>query len=103
MLIKVLIKRRIQDNKLKEARALLKTLRIEAMNQSGYISGETLFNQDDPKCIMVISIWETAEDWCTWKKNDARKMIDAQFEKILQESATYEAFETVSTNLWKLV
>ena len=103
MLIKVLIRRRIQDNKTKEARTLLNSLRINAMNQPGYISGETLFNQYDPKCIMVISIWQSADDWHKWKESDERKDSEAQFDKLLQEPAEYEAFEVVSTNLWKFV
>jgi len=103
MLIKVLIKRCIQDNKTKEARTLLNSLRIDAMNQPGYISGETLFNQYDPKCIMVISIWQSADDWQKWKESDERKDSEGQFDKLLQEPAEYEAFEVVSTNLWKFV
>ncbi len=103
MLIKVLIRRRIQDDKTKEARTLLNSLRIAAMNQSGYISGETLFNQYDPKCIMVISIWQSADDWEKWKKSDERKDSEGQFDKLLQEPAEYEVFEVVSTNLWKFV
>ena len=103
MLIKVLINRCIQDNKTKEARALLNTLRIDAMNQPGYISGESLFNQNDPKCILVISIWQTADDWEKWKQSEERKAHEVQFEKLLQEPAEYEVFEVVSTNLWKLV
>ena len=96
-------RKEIQDNKTKEARALLNTLRIGAMNQPGYISGETLFNQYDPKCIMVISIWQTVDDWEKWKESDERSAIEAQFEILLQEPAEYEAFEVVSTNLWKFV
>ena len=103
MLIKVLIKRCIQDNMIKEARTLLNALRIGAMNQPGYISGETLFNQYDPKCIMVISIWQTVGDWEKWKESDERKNSEAQFETLLQEPAEYEAFEVVSTSLWKFV
>ncbi len=103
MLIKVLIRRRIQDNKTKKARTLLNSLRIAAMNQSGYISGETLFNQYDPKCIMVISIWQSADDWHKWKESDERKDSEGQFDKLLQKPAEYEAFEVVSTNLWKFV
>ena len=62
MLIKVIIRRHFQDNKMKEARYLLKTLRMEAMNQAGYMSGETLYNQYDPKSIITMSIWQNAED-----------------------------------------
>ena len=48
MVFKVLTKRLIHENKIKEVFALLKKLRREAMNQPGYISGETLVNQYDP-------------------------------------------------------
>jgi hypothetical protein len=47
VVVKVLISRVCQENKIKEVLALLKILRIKAMDQAGYISGETLINQYD--------------------------------------------------------
>ncbi|MBU0528661.1 antibiotic biosynthesis monooxygenase [bacterium] len=69
----------------------------------GYISGETLINQDDPRNIMVISIWQTIEDWMNWQESDEKKDSEAQFERLLQEPAEYEIYDVVSTNMWKLV
>ena len=52
---------------------------------------------------MVISIWQTVEDWMKWKESKQRLEHEAGMEKLLQKPATYEEYEVVSTNLWKLV
>ena len=103
MVTKVLITRLIQENKIAEVLALLKKLRIKAMNQPGYISGETLINQYDSRSIMVISIWQTLENWNSWQESEEKKANEAQLEKLLQAPAKYEIYDVVSTNLWKLV
>jgi hypothetical protein len=48
MIVKVMIRRKIQEGKAREVFALLNKFRSDAMNQKGYISGETLVNHDDP-------------------------------------------------------
>jgi len=103
MVTKVLIRRLIQENKIEEVIAVLKKLRIKAMDQPGYISGETLVSQNDQQCLMVISIWQNIEDWMNWKESDERKEDEVQLERLLKEPAQYEIYEVVSTNLWKLV
>ena len=103
MVTKVLITRLIQENKIAEVLALLKKLRIKAMNQPGYISGETLINQYDSRSIMVISIWQTLENWNSWQESEEKKANEAQLEKLLQAPAKYEIYDVVSTSLWKLI
>ena len=102
MVIKVLITRLIQENKIREVLTLLKKLRIGAMNQPGYISGETLVNQYDPRSIMVVSIWQTVEDWNRWQESDERKANEVQFERLLREPTMYEVYDVMSTKLWTL-
>ena len=63
MAIKVLIKRRIKEGKTREAFALLNKMRSEVLEQPGYISGETLINHDNPREILVISMWQSPENW----------------------------------------
>ena len=103
MIIKVLIRRRIQENYIRKVFELLKKLRIGAMNQPGYISGETLVDQFDPQRIMVVSIWQTVEDWIRWQENDERKSIEVQLERVLLEPTKYETYDVVSTKLWTLI
>jgi heme-degrading monooxygenase HmoA len=63
MPIKVMIKRKWQVDKPEELLPLLATLRSAASEQPGYISGETLRSLDDPSDYVVISIWETVDNW----------------------------------------
>ena len=47
MAVKVFIKRHIKEGKTKEVFALLKKHRIGAMNQKGYVTGETLMSYNN--------------------------------------------------------
>lgn len=93
MAVKVLVRRSVQRNKSEEAFELLKKIRIKAINQPGYISGETLVNHYNPENMLVISIWQTIDDWVNWHESGARFEIDAKMEKLLNEPAQYEVYD----------
>ncbi len=92
MAIKVLIKRRIKEGKTRLAFALLNKMRADAMEQPGYISGETLINHDDPREILVISLWQSPENWFKWKENRERKANETIFERYLDDPTEYAAY-----------
>ncbi len=92
MVVKVMIKRKIQEGKSREVFALLNKFRSDAMNQKGYISGETLINHDDPMEILVVSIWHDMENWLRWRENTKRKANEAQLERWLVEPTVYESY-----------
>jgi heme-degrading monooxygenase HmoA len=92
MAVKVLIKRKIKNGKLKEASKFLIKARYAAMGQQGYISSETLTDCDDPNNVVVISMWQKIENWNQWKNTDLRSEIDTEFEALLDESTTYEYY-----------
>ncbi len=92
MAVKVLIKRKIKNNKLNEASRLLIKARYAAMGQQGYISSETLTDFDDPNTVMVISMWQKIENWNQWKNTDLRSEIDTGFEALLDGSTKYEYY-----------
>ena len=91
MVVKVIITRRIQEGKTREVFALLNRNRSEAMNQKGYISGETLINHDDPQEILVISTWQGIENWLKWKENSERMANESRLEGWLERPTTYKA------------
>ena len=93
MAVKVFIKRFVQENKSEQVFELLRRLRREAINQPGYISGETLVNHYNPQVMVVISIWQTIEDWNNWQERNKRIEIDAALEKLLNEPAQYEVYD----------
>jgi heme-degrading monooxygenase HmoA len=96
MPIKVMIKRKWQVDKPEELFPLLTALRATAREQPGFISGETLRSLDDPSYFLVISIWETADDWKNWMQNKERRDLQGKVDSLIGEKTFYEMFETVS-------
>ena len=93
MAVKVLIKRHFKEGKTAEAFALLLKFRHDAMNQPGYISGETLSNHYDSRKIVVISTWQTIEDWIRWQESDEREANESQFESMLEVPTQFEIYD----------
>ncbi len=83
-MIKVLMERSIKGKNVSEIVRLLRQLRVKAMLQAGYISGETLHAVDDPNHYLVISTWEKMENWVAWSTNPERQQMHAELEKLLE-------------------
>ena len=93
MAIHVFIKRKIkQGRQAKEVVPLILQLRILAMNQPGYISGETLCDIENPGDCLVISSWERVEDWNAWVSSPERKSVDQKIETLTGEKAEYHIY-----------
>ena len=92
MLVKVMIKRKIKTGKAREVFAMLNKSRSAAMNQKGYITGETLMNHDNPREILVISMWQDMENWLQWRENPERKANENILERWLEEPTAYESY-----------
>ena len=90
MAVKVFIKRHIKEGKVDDAYTLLNKIRSEAMNQSGYISGETLVNHYDYRSITVISTWQSVEDWIVWEESDDRAANESELESLLEQPTRFE-------------
>ena len=93
MAIKILIKRHFKDDSARQAYELIRNFRQDAMNRSGYISGETWTNHYDPCQITVVSTWQTVEDWIQWEESDERAAHEAKLADILQAPAQFEVYD----------
>ena len=93
MAIKVLIKWHFKAGKSAQGLSLLRELRNQAMNQPGYISGETLINHYDNRSITVISSWQTIEEWIEWEESDARAAVEKRFVSLLEQKADFEIYD----------
>lgn len=60
-------------------------LRNEAIKQTGYITGETLVNIEDPLNVMAISSWDKKEYWNAWDTSEVRTNITQQALPLLKE------------------
>jgi heme-degrading monooxygenase HmoA len=92
MAVKILIKRHLKEGKAQEVFAILNKIRATAINQKGYITGETLTSHRDPNRVIVISTWQTIEDWLAWKDNKDRMANEAELEPYLEVSTEYEEY-----------
>jgi heme-degrading monooxygenase HmoA len=92
MAIKVIITRKVASGREKDLLPLLLELRSKAMEQKGYISGETLKGISDPDEFMVISTWASLENWNDWNSNPARKEIQDKVDAILEQKTMAKAY-----------
>jgi heme oxygenase (mycobilin-producing) len=92
MAIRVIIERQsIPGNEL-GLNSLLMALRGKAMHAKGYISGETLRSLDNPNTFIVISTWNSLEDWKAWEQDGERKAIQAKIDALLRSPSKHQAY-----------
>jgi len=92
MSVKILITRTVPGNKGKEMLKLFKEMRSLATSQAGYISGETLKSNDRPDVFLVISTWQSAQDWEKWLLSKERQAIQEKIDALLGGHTHYEMF-----------
>jgi len=92
MTVKIIIKRRVPENMAAQLKPLLIKLRNLAMNQPGYITGETLKRVDRPGQNMVISTWHSMEQWREWAVNAERAAVQAEIDALLGGPTEYEIY-----------
>jgi len=92
MAVKVFIKRSVPKNKAEALKPILKKLRNLAMDQPGYISGETFKRVDRPGKNLVISTWQSMDDWRAWVLSEERAGIQEKIDYLLGEKTKYEIY-----------
>lgn len=92
MIVKVIIKRDIIKGKEKNFFNLLKNIRVSAMHQKGYLSGETLIGVENPNKVLIISQWESLEDWNRWKDDIKRREVDVRLSELQENPTIYESY-----------
>jgi heme-degrading monooxygenase HmoA len=92
MTAKIIIQRRFQKDKETEIFSLLRELRSGAMNQDGYISGQTLTASDDSQTLVVISTWQDLASWKLWKNNATRQALEKMLEIYQDGPTAYREF-----------
>jgi heme-degrading monooxygenase HmoA len=93
MAVKIIIKRSIPPQKVGEVMPLFKKMRSVAVKQPGYISGETLQSINTPGEIVVISTWQTIDEWQDWVAHKERLKIQGQIDMLLGKKTEYEVYQ----------
>lgn len=92
MAIKIIIKRKVPKGKVEELVPLLVKLRSLATTQTGYISGETLTNVNDPEDYLVISTWKSVDHWKAWAGSKGRAEIQEKIDALLGQKTEYGVY-----------
>ena len=92
MIAKIIIKRRFVKENTPQILSLLNKMRSIAMNQHGYISGETLMQSEFPENMAVIATWQSMKDWIAWKNSEERKTYEAMLEIYQTRPTQYEEY-----------
>ncbi|HCY85581.1 MAG TPA: antibiotic biosynthesis monooxygenase [Desulfobacteraceae bacterium] len=94
MAVSVIIQRRVKDKEIGAKLApYIVQLRSKASVQPGFITGQTFSCIDCDGEYMVISTWDTMEDWQRWMNSDERRMIQKKVDDLLGESSRYRYYE----------
>jgi heme-degrading monooxygenase HmoA len=91
-MVKVMIKRHIKEGKAKDVLTLLKEQRAKAMNQRGHLKGETLMSYQNTRCLLVITSWQSMENWLSWKESEERRANEAQLAQFLESPTEYDEY-----------
>lgn len=92
MAVKILIKRSIGQDVAPILRPLILELRAHAMKQPGYISGETLKCIDRPGEYLVISTWDSYDDWHSWLNSGERRELEHKIDSITGKGTEYSTY-----------
>jgi heme-degrading monooxygenase HmoA len=93
MAVKIFIKRIIAEERIRDLLPLFRRLRNLATNQPGYISGETLKKIDSPGKYLVISTWQSLDDWREWVVSRERIEVQNEIDARLVEETVYEIYQ----------
>jgi heme-degrading monooxygenase HmoA len=93
MAVKIFIRRIIPENKANDLLPLFRRLRNLASQQTGYISGETLNRIDAPGQFLVISTWQSIDNWREWVVSRERVEIQNEIDARLDDASIYEIYQ----------
>ncbi len=92
MSVMVISKRVFRMDHTKEVIPLLKKLRKSSDKQPGFISRITYSKMNDPGECVVISKWETADDWNNWMNQKKIRELQWQIDSLLGEKTSFEIY-----------
>lgn len=93
MAVTVLIRRKATAGKGELLENLYKELVAQAVTWPGYISAETMKRTDQPEEYLVISKWETVEDWSHWLISEQRMAYQERIDALIDSGTKFEIYE----------
>ncbi|MBF0231744.1 MAG: antibiotic biosynthesis monooxygenase [Desulfamplus sp.] len=100
MAVSIIIRRSVKDEAIASKLApLIVQLRSQAMVQPGYLTGQTFSCLDCEGEFMVISTWNSIEDWNRWMHSEERMAIHQKVDSLLGEKTIYRYYEPLVSGI----
>ncbi len=95
MAVRVLIERVVEEGQETKLHQILTNLRSLALQQKGYVSGETLRSMENPSKFIVISTWSSVEEWKAWQNNPERAAVQQSLNAVLRTPETASIYSNL--------
>jgi len=96
MAVSIIIRRSVKDETMAGRLApLIVQLRSRATVQPGFLTDQTFSCLDCEGEYLIISTWNSLEDWNKWIYSEERMAIQRQVDELLGEKTLYRYYEAV--------
>jgi heme-degrading monooxygenase HmoA len=85
----------------KDLEPILMQLRSHAMQYPGYVGAENLVSEEDFSVVVMISTWETIENWRTWVESRVTRDLFRQARAVVMQGARVTAYRIMPTVEWR--
>jgi heme-degrading monooxygenase HmoA len=85
----------------KDIEPILMQLRSHAMQYPGFVGAENLVSEEDFSIVLMISTWETMENWRTWVESRTTRDLLRQAKAVVMGAARVTAYRTMPTVEWR--
>jgi antibiotic biosynthesis monooxygenase (ABM) superfamily enzyme len=85
----------------KDIEPILMKLRSHAMQYPGFVGAENLVSEEDFSVVIMISTWETVENWKTWVDSRRTQDLLKQAKSVVMGTARVTAYRSMPTTEWR--
>ncbi|MCP4720290.1 MAG: antibiotic biosynthesis monooxygenase, partial [Desulfobacteraceae bacterium] len=96
MAVSIIIKRLVKDETMAaQLSPFIVQLRSRAAVQPGFLTDQTFSCLDCEGEYLIMSTWNTLEDWNKWMHSEERQTIQRQIDELLGEKTIYRYYEPI--------
>ena len=85
----------------KDVEPILMQLRSHAMQYPGFVGAENLVSEEDLSVVLMMSTWETIENWRTWVESSRTRDLLRQAKAVVMGTARVTVYRTMPTVKWR--
>jgi heme-degrading monooxygenase HmoA len=92
MAVKIVVARQVMDGCMDAVMGIIKAMRHEASHQPGFIVAETLGPLPPGREVLVITSWQSIENWNLWFDHPVRSKLQKEMDAYLEGRTEYTIY-----------